>query len=382
VADRIFQYHAPTQVVFGTGASQRVGRLLHQNGCRRALLVSDRGVEQAGIVERILESIRRSGVEAAMYCGVVENPTVENVQEGCVLLKGEGCGAIVAVGGGSPMDAAKAISVVAAHGGVITDYEMGRKPVLKAGPPVFAVPTTAGTGSEVTFGAVITDQETHRKFDVKSRLMAPLAACVDPELTVTLPPPVTAATGMDALCHAVEAYVTKAANPLTDALALHAVGLIGRHLVEAFFDGSRMDARRGMILASTMAGLAFANSGLGAVHGISAPLGAYCGIAHGVANAVMLPHVMAFNLEACRERYAGIALALGCESAEGEAAVARIRDLSAVLQIPRLSSFGVKADAAAALASEATGPHSNCSQNPRFVGPKEAEMILTDALGG
>ena len=380
MAGQHFTYHTPTRVVFGPGTSDRIGELLHEGGFQCALLVSDKGVDRAGIVDRIRKRLRHAGLDPAVYCGVVENPTAENVGEGCAVFGESLCDVVVAVGGGSPMDAAKAIVVLAAHGGKIADYELGKKPILKAGPPVFAVPTTAGTGSEVTFGAVITDEKTHRKFDVKSRLMAPALALVDPDLTVTLPPSVTAATGMDALCHAVEAYVTKAANPLTDALALQAVELIGQHLKRAFTEGSCMEARTGMMLASTMAGAAFANSGLGAVHGISAPLGARYGMAHGVANAIMLPHVMAFNREACSERYGRIALALGCGKDDGEAAVTWVRDVSAFLRIPRLSSFGVKPDALASLASEAVGPYSNCAENPRMVGAKEAESILSDAL--
>jgi alcohol dehydrogenase len=262
------------------------------------------------------------------------------------------------------------------------DYEAGMTPITKPGPAIFSIPTTAGTGSEATFWSVITDQQKHRKFDVGSPLMAAAVSFVDPLLTLSMPPSVTAATGMDAMCHAVEAYVTQNAGPVTDALAIRAIELVAQNLPTAFADGSHLEARGGTILGSMTAGMAFANAGLGAVHGVTAPLGGHFGVPHGVANAIMLPEVMDFNLEVRTERYGDIALALGAGKPDAREAVKRVRKLNADLGLPSLDSYGITEEDLDMLAEDSIGPNSNCNANPRPVTKQDCIDMFRAALKG
>ena len=278
------------------------------------------------------------------------------------------------------MDAAKAMSALAVHDGAITEYEYGLKPFLRPGPTIVAIPTTAGTGAEATMGAVITDLATHRKIDVVSPLMAPRLALVDPEVTVSLPPGMTAATGMDALTHSVEGYTATLAHPLTDAIHLQAIALLGKYLLRAYRDGTDKDARYHTMMASMIAGIGFPNSGLGAVHGLALPLGGHFNIAHGVANAILLPHVMAFNLPASRARLRDIAVALGAPRKSAAGAIDHVFALRRELKLPVLASFGVGEEHLDALARDALGRNSNCVTNPRPVTEADAKEIYRATL--
>jgi alcohol dehydrogenase class IV len=380
MANREFKFFTPTRLIFGEGCARQTGRWARDLGGTKALLVTDKGLVRAGLSEEILKALRGAGLETIVFDGVKENPTEQNVHDGRDLIGSERIDVVIAVGGGSPMDAAKAMSALSAAEGSIVDYEYGLKFFTRSGPPVIAIPTTAGTGSEATMGSVITDQASHRKIDVVSPLMAPRVSLVDPELTYSLPPAITAATGMDALTHSVEGYTASLASPLTDSIHLCVIGLLGRFLLRAYTKGTDTEARHNVMLASMMAGVGFPNSGLGAVHGLTLPLGGRFGVAHGIGNAIMLPHVMSFNLPACAEKLADIALPLGAKKRTAEAAIEQVIALRRAMGIPVLSSFSVSRDSLPALAKDALGRNTNCVTNPRAVSEKDAIEMYAAAL--
>jgi alcohol dehydrogenase class IV len=375
-----YKFFTPTHLIFGAGCAGEVGARVKALGGTKALLVSDRGLERAGLVAKTQAALEAEGITVVVYAAVSENPTADNVHAGRDLIRGHGLDTVVALGGGSPMDAAKAMSALAVHEGAITEYEYGLGAFTRAGPPIVAIPTTAGTGAEATMGAVITDPATHRKIDVVSPLMAPRLALVDPDVTVSLPSGMTAATGMDALTHAVEGYTATLAHPLTDAIHRQAIELIGKYLLRAYRDGVDKEARYYTMMASMIAGIGFPNSGLGAVHGLALPLGGHFNIAHGVANAILLPHVMAFNLPAARARLRDIAVALGAPKRSAIGAIDHVFALRRELKLPVLASFGVGEEHLDALARDALGRNTNCVTNPRPVTEADAKMIYRAAL--
>lgn len=375
-----YKFFTPTHLIFGAGCSDEVGQRVKTLGGTKALLVSDRGLERAGLVGKVRAALEAEGVAVVVYADVSENPTATNVHAGRDLIREHGLDIVVALGGGSPMDAAKAMSALSVHDGEITEYEYGLKPFLRPGPPIVAIPTTAGTGAEATMGAVITDPATHQKIDVVSPLMAPRLALVDPEVTVTLPPGMTAATGMDALTHSVEGYTATLAHPLTDAIHRQAIELLGKYLLRAYRDGADREARYHTMMASMIAGIGFPNSGLGAVHGLALPLGGHFNIAHGVANAILLPYVMAFNLPASRPRLRDIAVALNATRKSATGAIDHVFALRRELKLPSLASFGVVEEHLDALARDALGRNSNCVTNPRPVTEADAKEIYRAAL--
>ncbi len=377
---RQFKFFTPTSCVFGEGVARQAGERARELKGTRALLVTDKGLLSTTGFRAVLSSLEAAGLQTLVLDSVLENPTAENVQEGRVLIASHGIDVVVAVGGGSPMDAAKAMAILSVHDGGILEYELGLKPFTREGPPLIAVPTTAGTGSEVTRGAVITDQRTHRKVDVVSPFMAPRLALVDPELTYSLPPRLTAATGMDALTHSIEGYTASLASPLTDAIHLRVIEMLGRHLLRAYLQGDNAEARHHVMLASMMAGIGFPNSGLGAVHGLALPLGGHYGVPHGVANAIMLPFVMRFNEPACASKLGDIAVALGAKDRSASAAIDAVVGLRRALAIPTLASFHVGFDRVGILARDALGRNSNCVTNPRVMTEEEAAAVYRAAV--
>jgi alcohol dehydrogenase class IV len=380
VDERRFRFFSPTHLVFGEGCSAEVGKRVRELGPARALLVSDKGLARTGLVARVADYLRASEVAVVVYDEVEENPTANNVHAGRDLILANALDCVVALGGGSPMDAAKAMAVLSAHNGDITDYEYGLRSFERAGPLIAAIPTTAGTGAEATMGAVITDPKTHRKIDVVSPFMAPRLALVDPAVTATLPPALTAATGMDALTHSIEGYTATLAHPLTDSIHLLAIELLGKYLLRAYRDGADREARAQVMYASMVAGIGFPNSGLGAVHGLALPLGGQFGIPHGVANAILLPHVMSFNAPACGERLSLIAEALGAPKRSAEDAIEQVFVLRQAMKLPVLRAFGVGDEHLEGLARDALGRNSNCVTNPRHVSEDDAIVIYRAAL--
>ena len=341
-----FEFQLPTRIVFGYGASEGVGREATALGASRALIVTDRGVISAGIVAPITARLQTEGVDHVVFIDVSQNPRDIEVDAGVTIAQEHGCDVLIAVGGGSAIDCAKAIGTLMTHGGRVQDYEglgMLTRPIT----PLIAIPTTHGTGSEVTFWYVITDAVNKRKVDAGSPLMAARVALVDPELTMSLPPSLTASTGLDALTHAIEAYTGTPSEPLTDSLALTAATLLGGSLRKAYANGQSRQARYDVTLGSLLAGIAFGNSDVGAVHCISETLGGFYDIPHGVANAIYLPLVVQHNLMAEPERFATLAHALGGGSAvalsdAGEQLVGMLQKLSRDLGIPSASEAGVR----------------------------------------
>lgn len=371
-------YKLPTELFFGCGAAKRTGEKLKELGYKKVFVVTDPGIKQAGLLEGILSSIQQAGLEYLVYDSIKSDPTSDIIEQGTEVLKNSGCDAVLGVGGGSALDCAKAFAAMATNEGKITDYtgvgKLKNKPL-----PIVAIPTTAGTGSEATMFTVITNAETKLKAPVGSYLIMPVLAILDPELTVGLPPHLTAATGMDALTHAIESYVNVATHPISEGLALHSIKLIARSLRKAVAKGTNLKAREDMLLASTIAALAFNSTRLGLVHAMSQPAGAHFGIPHGLSNAILLPHVMEFNLMGNPEKYAEIAALFG-EQVEGlplmEAAaksVKAVKDLMRDIRIvERLGDFGIKENDLDMLADEAL-TSGNVLLNPRQ--PSKADII-------
>ncbi|MGC5327958.1 iron-containing alcohol dehydrogenase [Brevibacillus sp. SYSU BS000544] len=348
MSNQVFGFFMPAQNYIGVGAVKQVGELINQLNARNVLVVTGEVIYKLGVAEQVGEIIRQAGAHVTYFSGVDPNPTDLNVAAGVELCLQESCDTIVAVGGGSSLDCAKAIALVASNGGTIQDYEgidRSKKPVL----PLITINTTAGTASEMTRISVITDTSRLHKMVIVDKHITPAISINDPELTIPLSAELTAGTGMDALTHAIEAYVSPLANPVTDACALQAIRLIGENLPSAVQNGQNIEARSNMMQAQFLAGMAFNNALLGYVHAIAHQLGGLYNLPHGLCNAILLPHVCSFNLDAKPERYAQIAIALGQDVAglstieAAQKAVEAIQSLAQTVGIPAgLSAIGVK----------------------------------------
>ncbi|OGO73737.1 MAG: hypothetical protein A3G84_05800, partial [Chloroflexi bacterium RIFCSPLOWO2_12_FULL_71_12] len=297
MATRIDQFRIPTRVMFGRGVAQKVAEPLAQVGAKRVLIVTDPGVVRAGLVAPIEERIREAGISYEIYDGVVPDPTVDDVARCFDRARDLRADALVAVGGGSSIDTAKMAAVLMTNGGTVLDY-IGMDKVPKPAAPVIAIPTTAGTGAEITINSVIADPAQHKKLVIISPNATVLFALEDPDMTVGLPPFLTAITGMDTLVHAIESFTSKNAYRMTEVLALEAIRDAAWALPRAVKDGKDLEARERMMRAVVTASLAFSNTRLGNVHAMALPLGGWCHVAHGTAVAVLLPHVMDFNRSA------------------------------------------------------------------------------------
>ncbi len=371
-----FSFELPTKIEYGIGVSEKLTEFLKALESPKVLIVTDKGIEASGLLPAITNRLSQGKLEYEIFSEVESNPKDNNVHEGTKIANRLQADCLVAIGGGSPIDCAKAIAVLATHGGAVRDYE-GKDKISGNVLPLIAIPTTAGTGSEVTFSSVITDTGDRFKFTLKHPGIAPRVALVDPQMTLTMPPGLTAATGMDALTHAIEGYTAKVSEPLADAAALYAIELITKYLKVAVKEGRSMEARAGMLLGSVLAGIAFSHSDVGSVHCIAEALGGKYDTAHGVCNAVVLPTVMEYNMDYCRERYARIASAMGIsfDSTEDGAqrAVDAVKKLAVDLNLPSFGSFGVKATDIEELASNSYVNGSN-KDNPR---PMSKDDYLT-----
>jgi len=376
--NRSYRFFMPTHLQFGTGVTKKIGEILAELNSKRVLVVTDGGLVAAGLIDTITNLIHESGKETVVFSEIKPNPTVGNVHKGVELIDSGNIDTIVAVGGGSPIDAAKAISALSVNGGSIRDYELGKKEFSKQGPPLIVIPTTAGTGSEATMASVIMDEEANRKFDIVSRYMAPHVSLVDPISTYSLPPSLTAYTGMDALTHSIEGYTATLASPLTDAIHLKAITLVWNNLEKAVIDGDR-ESREPVMMGSMMAGIGFPNSGLGAVHGLCYALGCRYNLGHGLANAILLPHVMRFNIPAAGDKLRGIGAALGLKDDDPEFLIEELVTFQARIGIPKLSTFDIDTEDFSAMAEESLGEFSNCNTNPREVGLEDAVSIFRNA---
>lgn len=379
-----FNFKVPQTIEFGVGSLKKLPQMLKEMGSEHVCLISDRGMESLGVVKRVEDIIKGEGIAITSFLDVVPNPTVENVNAATAVYKESGATSIIALGGGSPMDLSKAVGVLAQYGGKITDYE---GPHLVPGPivPMIAIPTTAGTGSEVTASAVITDEERNWKFSIFSYNNIPKYAILDPELIMTLPEHIAAATSLDAWIHAMEAYVSTAASPFSDAMAEKAMELIGGNIRRFVANRSDVDAACAMMLGSNFAGIAFAWARLGNVHAMSHPVSAFFHVPHGVANSVIMPTVMEYNALADAGRYEVMYNYLRegsgmIDNFTPDMFVEELRNINATMNIPSsLSEVGVTADLIPQMAEDAM-KSGNVLVNPRHTTLKDMVMLFEKAL--
>lgn len=378
-------FFIPAYNLMGAGCLTEAADAIKAQGFKKGLIVTDKIINQIGMVKTVQDLLVSREVETVVFDGTQPNPTTANVEAGLELLKANECDFVISLGGGSPHDCAKGIALVAQNGGNIADYE-GVDQSAKAQMPLVAINTTAGTASEMTRFCIITNEATHIKMAIVDKNTTPLMSVNDPELMLAKPASLTAATGMDALTHAVEAYVSIAATPITDAVAIKAMELIQAHLRTAVSDGQNIEAREQMAYAQFMAGMAFNNASLGYVHAMAHQLGGFYDLPHGVCNAILLPHVQAYNAQVCPERLADVATAMGVDVSAltpeqgAEAAISAIVKLASDVGIPTgLTSLNVKEEDIAELATNALNDACGFT-NPKQATHEEICQIFKNAM--
>ena len=379
-------YFLPPRIEFGDGAIQHLGDHVRTFGCKKPLLVSDAGVINAGILAKAIHALKASNLPSATYSDIEPNPTDLSINDGVEAYKSEACDVVIAVGGGSVMDAAKAIRLLTTHAPPLEPYYAdvgGIERIRSDMPPLICVPTTAGTGSEVSQGAIITDTSFNttdrwRKRAIVTPFNMSNIALLDPGITLGMPPALTAATGMDAITHGIEAYVATKYHPIAEGVALQALRMLSANIQKAYHDGGDVTVRGEMLLGSCMAAFSF-QKGLGAVHSLAHQLSTDAPIPHGVANAILLPPVMEFNFSQATEKYAEIARALGIDTSRmdndeaGRAAIDKIRAFNTELKMPKgLGDAGLDQAKIPKLGADAMLDH--CHKfNPRVC--TEADMV-------
>lgn len=381
--------HLPRILRIGAGASQTLVATLAELGLARPLLVTDPFLVQQGFSERLLVPLAEAGIPCAVFGDCVPDPTTDSVAACLQLLRAGDYDCLVALGGGSSLDTAKAVAVLALHGGAMRDYKVPAN--VDSGLPVIAIPTTAGTGAEVTRAAVITDTANQEKMLCMGLGLVPLAALVDFELTLSMPHRLTADTGLDSLCHALEAYVSRKSNPFTDSIALAAMQSISEHIRTACAEPDNRAAREAMMLAATQGGIAFANASVTLIHGMSRPVGALFHVPHGLSNAMLLAEVTAWSVGHAPERYARCARAMGMASADDsdalalEKLVAGLRQLTADLQVPGPRAWGIAENdwfgSLATMAEQALASGSP-GNNPRIPQAEDIEALYRHVWAG
>ena len=380
-----YKFFMPAISLMGADCLKDAGDQLGELGFKKALIVTDKVLGQIGIVKKVTDVLDNKNIEYAIYDETKPNPTVKNVNDGLALLKEKECDFVISLGGGSAHDCAKGIALLATNGGEIKDYEgvdKSKKPQL----PMVGINTTAGTGSEMTLFAIITDEERHIKMALVDKHLTPIIAVNDPMLMLAMPKSLTAATGMDALTHAIEAYVSTAATPITDACAEKAIELISNYLVNAVENGQDVEARDMMAYAEYLAGMAFNNASLGYVHAMAHQLGGFYNLPHGVCNAILLPHVQEYNKTTSASRLAKIAKIMGgnieglTDEQGADLCIDMIKSLSQTIGIPEgLGVLGVKESDFETLATNAL--NDACSlTNPRKGNLEEVIAIFKKAM--
>jgi len=381
----VTRFHIPTKVVRGIGAVEQLGEEAKALGAKRALVVTDKNLAEAGLVEKVEGPLKSAGIEVDVLDEGMPDPTVKFVEKGTEVIRNGNFGVIIGLGGGSNIDAAKAMSVMASNPGSICDYE-GSDKFSNPPMPIIAVPTTAGTGSEVTYASVVTDTDRDYKFVVWSSLIPPRVAILDPQMPATAPAMIRISAGMDALTHAVESYVSKNANPYSESLALSAIKLVSDNLRQSIADASNAEAMANMQLAANMAGMAFTNTRLGIVHAIALPPSALFHIPHGIANAILLPYGMDFNLIGNPRKFVDIAYAMG-ENVSGmtvmEAAMLApeaVRNLAIDIDAPRnLETVGAERESIPKMAEDGM-KSGHLAVNPRQVSIEDVVEIFEAAF--
>lgn len=380
----ISKFVAP-EIIFGLGALSQVGESAVRLGAKKVFVVSDRGVIEAGWVEKALSFLKQAGLEYEVFYDITSNPKDNEVGQCADRYLLSGCDAVMAVGGGSAIDVAKAVAILATNDGVIQDFE-GINKVTNPLPPMLMVPTTAGSGSEVSQFAIVVDRKRKIKMAIISKSLVPDIAIIDPYLLQTKDARLTAATGVDALSHAIESFVSLAATPLTDVQALNAIRLVANNLRESVACSTNLDAKSAMAMASLQAGLAFSNAILGATHAMTHQVDGLLDLHHGETNAVLLPHVMEFNFIACADKYCQIAESFGEDITglskwEGaERAIKAVRRLARDIGITQgLSAMGLKEDLIDTLSKNALNDACIIT-NPRDASEKDIAQIFMKAL--
>ncbi len=385
-----FEFRTPQRILYGIGCYKKIAELIKEMKKEKVLLVTGKKVIETSYVKEIINSIESMNVKIEIFNEIPKEPEMDFVYNGLKIYEENNCELIIAIGGGSIIDTAKGIALLATNGGSLRDYE-GLEKIPKPQAPLIAVPTTAGTGSEVTKFTVITDTERKRKMLIGSVNIIPNIAIVDPLLTISMPQDITMSTGMDALTHAIEAYISIKAQPITDLLAIEAIKHISKYLRRAWANGEDIEARDKVMLGSLLAGLAFSNSSVALVHGMARPLGAYFNIPHGLSNAILLPHVMEFTYISNPEKFMNIALCMN-EKIEGlsiiEAAklsINAVKKLCKDIQVPSLKDIGIKEEElnklAPKMAEEAIASGSPAN-NPRKASIEEIIEIYKKAYHG
>ena len=380
-----YKFFMPAISLMGADCLKDAGEQVAELGFKKALIVTDKVLGQIGIVKKVTDVLDNKNIEYAIYDETKPNPTVKNVNDGLALLKEKECDFVISLGGGSAHDCAKGIALLATNGGEIKDYEgvdKSKKPQL----PMVGINTTAGTGSEMTLFAIITDEERHIKMALVDKHLTPIIAVNDPMLMLAMPKSLTAATGMDALTHAIEAYVSTSATPITDACAEKAIELISNYLVNAVENGEDVEARDMMAYAEYLAGMAFNNANLGYVHAMAHQLGGFYNLPHGVCNAILLPHVQEYNKATSASRLAKIAKIMGgnieglTDEQGADLCIDMIKSLSQTVGIPEgLGVLGVKESDFETLATNAL--NDACSlTNPRKGNLEEVMAIFKKAM--
>ncbi len=376
------RFNFPTRILFGEGVLSDLATECQALGCKRPLLVTDAGLMTTSIPEQVLDVLKQAGLKAQIFSAVSPNPDADQVDAGALAYQAHNADGIVALGGGSPMDAGKAIQIRINHHDPLESYDDligGDAKITGALPPLLAIPTTAGTGSEVSRSAVITVEAAGRKVVLFSPRLMPNVAICDPALTLGLPPRITAETGMDALSHSLEAYLSKGYHPMADAIALEAIAMVSRHLPMAVAKGNEMQARTEMLMASTMGSVAF-QKGLGVIHSLAHPLSSVSGVSHGLANAIMMPAALRFNAEAVPERVIRVARALGADEATPEGAASAVESMMDRIGLPKkLSEAGVTLEQMDSLVEKAMqdGCHGS---NPRECTDTDMKALFLAAM--
>jgi alcohol dehydrogenase class IV len=376
----ITRFSFPTTIHFGPGARSLAGPHLAERGLRRPLIVTDKGLAALPLIAELKAALEAAGLNAAVYGGVAGNPTGSQVMNGAAAYKAHEADCVVGIGGGAALDVAKVVGLLATHPGDVMEYVWDHpqvRPITDALPYFIALPTTSGTGSEVGRSSVISEEETHVKRVIFSPMILAKVVFADPELTLGLPPAVTAATGMDALTHNIESYLSPAYHPLCDGIALEGTRIGARALLKAVREPGNVQARADMMMSSMMGAIAFQKD-LGAVHSCAHALGTVCDLHHGLANALMIEPVMNFNLEAVPQKFAELAHVVGATSAN--AFVPWLAHLKQQIGIsPSLSAVGVKREHFERLVDIAT--KDMCHQtNPRACSPADFERFFAEAF--
>lgn len=381
-----FEFQSRTKVIFGEGTLNEVGKEAARLGATKAFIVTDEVIEKQGFVEKVKKSLEDAGIEtAAVFNEVPQDSDIKICKKGENLARKLKTDIVIAIGGGSVLDTSKGINILLTEGGDLLEDHQGTYLLQRPLKPLIAIPTTAGTGSEVTFAAVIKDREQKLKISFISPYIAPDVGILDPELTLTLPPKLTASTGMDALTHGIEAIHTLQNEPISDALALYGIKLISQNLREATHNGKNLEARGNMLIAASIVGVAFSNALVGIVHAMAHACGGLCGVPHGIANSILLPYGMEYNVDYCPERYKLVAEAMGVDVkglSDKEAAikaVEEVKKLTKDLGIPlKLREVGVKEEEIPKLAED-TLLDGSIYNNPREATAEEVEEILRKA---